>query len=109
VTAAAAALAQDQKGDWTRDFCWTGKLSPDQIVEIKNLNGTIEASGDTSIDQVEVTAEKSGRDADEAKIDVVPNATGITIYAVYPREATGPCEPGDKCHVTSCPEGESER
>jgi hypothetical protein len=101
VAVTAAAFAQDQNGDQTRDFHWTGKLSPDQIVEIKNLNGKIEARGDSSIDQVEVTAEKSGRDADEVKIDVVPSANGVTICAVYPRGATGPCEPGDKWHVDS--------
>ncbi|HSZ61718.1 MAG TPA: DUF4097 family beta strand repeat-containing protein [Terriglobales bacterium] len=100
-TAATCALAQDQNSDQTRNFHWAGKLSPDQIVEIKNLNGKIEARGDSSIDQVEVTAEKSGRDADEVKIDVIPNAEGVTICAIYPHGATGPCEPGDKWHVDS--------
>jgi hypothetical protein len=96
-----AAFAQGKNGDQTRDFHWTGKLSPDQIVEIKNLNGKIEARGDSSIDQVEVTGEKSGRDADEVKIDVVPSGDGVTICAIYPHGATGPCEPGDKWHVDS--------
>ena len=95
VAATSVALAQDQ----TRDFHWTGKLSAGQIIEIKNLNGKIEARGDSSIDQVEVTAEKSGPDADEVKIDVVPSGDGVTICAIYPHGATGPCEPGDKWHV----------
>ena len=72
-------LAQDQG----REFHWSGKLSPDQIVEIKNLNGKIEARGDNSSDQVEVTAEKSGPDAELVKIEVVPHAEGITICAIY--------------------------
>jgi len=101
VAGTTAALAQGQSGDQSRDFHWTGKLSPDQIVKIKNLNGKIEARGDSSIDQVEVTAEKSGRDADEVKIDVVPNGDGVTICAIYPHGATGPCEPGEKWHVDS--------
>jgi hypothetical protein len=101
VAATGAAFAQGQNGDQTREFHWTGKLSPDQIVEIKNLNGKIEARGDSSIDQVEVTAEKSGPDADAVKIDVVPNGDGVTICAIYPHGATGPCEPGDKWHVDS--------
>src|ERR1035438_224041 len=91
-------LAQDQD----LDFHWSGKLSPDQIVEIKNLNGKIEARGDSSSDQVEVTAEKSGPDADLVKIEVVPHAEGITICAIYPGGSTGaktgPCEPGEKWH-----------
>jgi len=94
-------LAQDEG----RDFHWTGKLSPDQIVEIKNLNGKIEARGDSSSDQIEVTAEKSGPDADLVKIEVVPSAEGVTICAIYPGGSTnaksGPCEPGEKWHVDS--------
>jgi hypothetical protein len=96
----ACALAQDQG----REFHWTGKLSPEQIVEIKNLNGTITAQGDSG-DQVEVTAEKSGPDADSVKIAVVPHGDGVTICAIYPGGATGavtgPCEPGGKWHVDS--------
>lgn len=92
------ALAQDQG----REFHWTGKLTPDQIVEIKNLNGKIEARGDSSSDEVEVTAEKSGPDADLVKIEVVPHAEGVTICAIYPGGSigakTGPCEPGEKWH-----------
>ena len=95
------ALAQDQG----REFHWTGKLSPDQIVEIKNLNGKIEARGDSSSDQVEVTAEKSGPDADLVRIEVVPHAEGVTICTIYPggstNAKTGPCEPGEKWHVDS--------
>jgi hypothetical protein len=97
--ATTCALAQGQNGDQNREFHWTGKLSADQIVEIKNLNGKIEARGDSSIDQVEVTAEKSGPDADEVKIDVVPNGEGVTICAIYPHGSTGPCEFGGKWHV----------
>ena len=44
-TLASAASAQDLG----REFHWSGKLAPDQVVEIKNVNGTIEAeaaSGD---------------------------------------------------------------
>src|ERR1039457_6609055 len=70
----ACALAKDQ--DQARDFHWTGKLAPDQIVEIKNLNGKIDARGDSSSDQIEVTAEKIG-------------------------PSPGPCKPGQKWHVNS--------
>ena len=91
-------LAQDQG----RQFHWSGKLQPDQMVEIKNLNGTIEARGDGS-DQVEVTAEKIGPDADLVKIEVVPNSEGVTICAIYPGgrmgAQTGPCEHGESWHT----------
>jgi len=94
------AVAQDQG----REFHWSGKLSPDQIVEIKNLSGTIEARAGNS-DQVEVTAEKIGPDADSVKIEVVPGAEGVTICAIYPGgmtgASTGPCEPGEHWHSDS--------
>jgi hypothetical protein len=97
------ALAQDQ--DQARDFHWTGKLAPDQIVEIKNLNGKIDARGDSSSDQIEVTAEKIGPSAEDVRIEVVPHSEGVTICAIYPGGSTGattgPCEPGQKWHVNS--------
>lgn len=80
-----------------RGFHWSGKLAPDQIVEIKGVNGQIEADA-ASGDQVEVTAEKIGPDADEVKIVAVPHADGITICAIYPRSG-GECTPGKSWHV----------
>jgi hypothetical protein len=93
-------LAQDQG----REFHWSGKLAPDQIVEIKNLNGTIEARGDGG-DQVEVTAEKIGPDADSVKIEVMPSSEGVTICAIYPGGflggSSGPCEQGESWHTNN--------
>lgn len=80
-----------------RNFHWSGKLAPDQIVEIKGVNGQIEAEA-ASGDEVEVTAEKSGPDADEVKIAAVPHAEGITICAIYSRSG-GECTPGKSWHV----------
>lgn len=91
------ALAQDQG----REFHWSGKLAPEQIVEIKNLNGTIEARTDNS-DQVEVTAEKIGPDADSVKIEVVPSSEGVTICAIYANgsgASSGLCESGESWHT----------
>jgi hypothetical protein len=92
-----ALFAQDQG----RTFRWTGKLEPDQVVEIKNVNGIIEAQPATG-DTIEVTAEKIGRDADQIKVEVVFHSGGVTICAIYPggmlRGSSGPCEPGDKWH-----------
>jgi hypothetical protein len=81
---AAFGFAQDQGTDNGKEFHWSGRLSPDQVVVIKNINGGIDATGSSTSDQVEVTAEKSGRDADQVKIQVVKLNDGVMICAVYP-------------------------
>src|SRR5262245_43286290 len=94
---------------WLRSFCvfrrspWrktapvvftgSGKLADNNIVEIKNVNGWIEADS-TGGDQVEVSADKSGPDADQVKIQVVPHSEGVTICAIYPHSSSS-CEPGE--------------
>src|SRR2546430_6761928 len=86
-----------------REFHWKGKLAPDQVVEIKNVNGDIEADGVNS-DEVEVSAVKSGEGADEVKIEVVPSSEGVTICAVYPSSSwslshdSNHCESGGSWH-----------
>jgi len=85
--AATAAWAQSDQ-----DFHWAGKLAPDNVVEIKGVNGTIEAEAGSG-DSVEITAEKSGPDADNVKIVAVPHADGITVCAIYPH-ADSECAPG---------------
>jgi hypothetical protein len=100
--ACAFTLAQNE--DQTGEFHWTGTLPADQVVEIKNLNGSITAQGYDG-NQIEVTAEKIGPDADAVKIEVVPHAEGVTICAIYPGGSsgaeTGPCEPGKHWHSDS--------
>jgi hypothetical protein len=87
-----AAWAQDQG----LVFHWSGRLAADKMVEIKNVNGNIDAEAATG-DEIQVTAEKSGRDADKVKIEVVPFADGVTICAIYPPGifggSAGRCEP----------------
>jgi hypothetical protein len=88
--------AQDQG----HEFRWSGTLAPEKVVEIKNLNGTI-AAGPASGDQIEVTAVKSGPDADRVKIEVVPSGEGVTFCAIYPGGlfgSSGTCEPGEHWH-----------
>jgi hypothetical protein len=63
---------------------WTGKLAPDQVVVVRNINGDIDATGSSSSDQIEVTAEKSGRDADQVKIHLQKVGDGVVICAIYP-------------------------
>src|SRR5438067_229092 len=65
----ATGWAQDQGTDNGREFHWTGKLSPDQVVMIKNINGDIEATGSANGDQVEVSAVKSGENAQDDSVN----------------------------------------
>jgi len=79
------------------DFSWEGTVAPGQVVEIKGINGPVEARPSAS-GRVEVMAERSGRrnDPDEVKIEVVEHAGGVTICAVYPSPDSTPneCGPG---------------
>ena len=77
--------------DQGREFHWTGKLAPDQLVQVKNVNGNVDTEG-TSGDQVEVIAEKSGPDAGQVKIQVVTVGEGIVVCAIYPG-SSGSCSP----------------
>jgi len=95
VLLATVAIAQENG----HEFHWTGKLADNNIVEIKNINGWIDA-GPSSGDQVEVSAEKSGPEADQVKIQVVPSSDGVTICAIYPHGSTT-CEPGESWHANN--------
>src|SRR5579884_3071578 len=81
---AGIAAAQDQGTDNGREFHWTGKLAPDQVLVIKDINGNIDANGSSSGDQVEVSATKSGSGAQDVKIRVMKLNDGVMICAVYP-------------------------
>lgn len=80
-----------------QDFTWSGKVAAGQAIEIKGVNGDIEAQGVAGGD-VEVTAVKKGRrsDPENVKIEVVEHAGGVTICAVYPSGDGRPneCAPG---------------
>ena len=80
-----------------QDFTWSGKVAAGQAIEIKGVNGDIEAQGVAGGD-VEVTAVKKGRrsDPEDVKIEVVEHAGGVTICAVYPSGDGRPneCAPG---------------
>ena len=91
--AASASLARDD-GRKHESWSWNGTLDHGTL-EINGVNGEIVAEPGTG-NQVEVTADKSGRRSDpsEVKIQVVKDSDGITICAVYPGEGNA-CEPGD--------------
>ena len=81
------------------DFHWQGKVAAGRTVEIKGINGGIEARAADG-DLVEVTARKHGRSSslDEVKVELVEHDGGVTVCAVYPsRSASKPnkCQPGE--------------
>jgi len=73
---------------WGEEFRWSGVVAPGKVVEIKGVNGGIDA-GPAAGGEVEVVARKSGRRSDPAgvEIKVVEHAGGVTICAVYPSPA----------------------
>lgn len=67
-------------------FDWTGEVAAGRRVELHNINGSVkvvEGSGRT----LRVHADKSGRNADEVRIEVRSDDRGVTIEAVHPRGA----------------------
>jgi hypothetical protein len=91
------------------DFRWSGQIARGKSVEIKNVNGWVEAVLATG-NQVEVIAHKHSRRSDLASVtvSVVEHDGHVTICAVYPtptrssrrrsRGTEGPneCRPGDE-------------
>ncbi len=85
-------------GETQNDFRWRGRLAAGRVIEIKGVNGGIDAAPSSS-GEVEVVAEKSARrsDSNAVRVEVVEHADGVTICAVYPsRKSSQPnvCAPG---------------
>jgi len=84
------------------DFHWSWKLPAGKTIEIKGVNGDIEAHA-ASGDEVEVVATKHAHrsDPDEVKIEVIEHEGGVTICSVYPTpwgEPANDCNPGRGGH-----------
>ena len=83
-----------------QDFEWRGSVDRGDNVEIRGINGGIEAVA-SSGSQVHVTAtKKEGRkgDADDVTIEVVEHSGGVLICAVYPNKPgkeANRCSPND--------------
>jgi len=81
------------------EFRWQGKLATGATLEIKGVNGWVDATpagGDT----IELVAVKHGRRSDPKRVEiaVVEHPGGITICAVYPTPEGSPaneCRPGE--------------
>jgi hypothetical protein len=81
------------------DFHWQGRIPAGRTLEIKGVNGAIEASPAAG-DEAEVVAVKRGHRSDPSQVEVkvVEHATGVTICAVYPGSHAGranECVPGE--------------
>jgi hypothetical protein len=91
------ATAAAQASDSRDEFRWQGQVQPGQNVEIRGVNGGIDAQPSSS-GQIEVTALKTGNRSDVGgvRIVVVPHAEGVTICALYPDVDGEPneCRPG---------------
>jgi putative adhesin len=93
---AALALAGAARAE---DFHWQGRIPAGRVLEIKGVNGPIEASPAAG-DEAEVVAVKRGHRSDPSQVEVkvVENAAGVTICAVYPSRPAGranECAPGE--------------
>ena len=76
-------------------FEWEGTIAAGKAIEIKGINGKVEASA-ASGNQVQVVATKSSRlsDVSSVQIETIEHADGVTICAVYPSDLPDECKPG---------------
>lgn len=85
------------------DFQWQGRVAAGRTVEVKGVNGDVQALASTS-GRVEVSAVKRARRSDPAdvKIEVLEHEGGVTICAVYPTppraRRDNACTTGDEWH-----------
>ena len=89
----------------TSEFRWQGRVAAGQTIEIKGVNGSIQATG-SSGDQVEVVATRRGRrsDPESVQIKTFEHEGGVTICALYPStDADRPneCLAGHKGRMSS--------
>ena len=104
---APAVAAAAQPG---QDFRWSGQIARGKSIEIKNVNGDVDAVF-ASGNQVEVVARKHARRSDPASVSVavVEHDGHVTICAVYPTpersrgrrtnssdDGPNECRPGDE-------------
>ena len=103
--AAAAVSPAAEPQQQGNEFRWHEPLAAGRLIEIKGVNGSVEAEP-ASGGEVEVVAVKRGRrsDPEEVRIEVVRHGEGVTICAVYPNvEGRQPnvCTPGDGGHMST--------
>jgi len=93
-----AAAAPQSQNEWR----WHEPLAAGRVIEIKGVNGNVEATPSSS-GEVEVVAVKSSRrsNPEDVRIEVVRHSEGVTICAVYPNVGrdSNTCEPGSHGHM----------
>ena len=97
---AAPRAAVPQQGN---EFRWHEPLAAGRVIEVKGVNGNVEATPSSS-GEVEVVAVKSSRRSNlaDVRIEVVRHSEGVTICAVYPNiegRQANTCEPGSRGHM----------
>jgi hypothetical protein len=95
---AAVLAAAPSLGAGEDEFRWHGRLSAGATLEVKGVNGAIEATSGAG-SEAEIVAVKKSRRSDpaEVRIEVVEHAGGVTVCAVYPTPAgrePNECRPG---------------
>jgi len=80
------------------DFDWSGQIATGKAIQIKGINGDITAEA-TESGKVEVTAVKSGKDADKVKVEASNNEGGVVVRAVYPKSTSENFDASVKFHV----------
>jgi len=101
VVGAGCASAQASPGDGRQEgFDWSGVMPAGGTLEIKGVNGSIEAVPSPG-SEVRVTAVIDGRrdEASQVRIERVEHGGGLTFCAVYPtpdRERENRCAPGEE-------------
>ncbi|HET9439183.1 MAG TPA: DUF4097 family beta strand repeat-containing protein [Longimicrobiales bacterium] len=88
-----------------QDWTWRKAVPAGRAIEIKGINGDIEAIA-AGGNEVQVIARKSARrsDPDDVRIQVVEHAGGVTICAMYPTpagERANECLPGARGRSSS--------
>lgn len=83
-----AVAAATPAGLMAQDFEWSGRLAAGKAIEVKGINGDIDAMP-ASGNRVEVTAVKKEGNrgyAEEVTFEVLEHEDGVTICAMYPSE-----------------------
>jgi len=84
-----------------RTFDWSGQVAAGQTLEVKGVNGSVNARpASGSAASVRAQIEGNGDDPSNVRIEVVEHDGGVTLCAVYPDE-DNECAPGDEGSLSS--------
>ncbi len=84
LAAGGTARAATEQASGAPDFRWQGNVPAGQTVTIRGVNGSITATRGSGEVVVEATKTSRRSDPDEVTIEVIEDAEGILVCAVYP-------------------------